>query len=315
MLWFNILIFIGALFVLVRSGTWALQSLSRIARFLRWSEFIAAFILIAFVSSLPELFVGFSSALHGMPEISFGNIIGANVINLTLAVGLAVFLLGGLQVERKIVKRDSLYTAGVALLPLILILDGVLSRLDGFILLLIFSFYLSWLFAQKERFSKVYNNNQAMKFRNFLKDIFIFLVSVVLLFAGAELVINTAVSLAQSLNISSVLIGILFIGIGTALPETYFSIKAALWNKQEIILGNLMGAVTITSLFVLGIVALIHPIEIIDFSPYFIARIFLFLAAVFFFVFVRTGERISRKEALFLLAIYIAFVTLEILIK
>lgn len=311
----NILILFGALFVLIRSGTWVIQSLSNIARFLKWSEFVVAFILVAFVSSLPELFIGISSAMHGVPEVSFGNIIGANVINLTLAVGLAVFLTGGIQIERKIVRRDALYTAGIAILPLLLILDGKLSRIDGMILLTAFVFYTVWLFSQKERFSKVYNNNHALGFRYFLRNIFIFFVSIALLLAGAELVINTAKSMAEIVGISPVYIGILLIGAGTALPETYFTIKAALKGKKEMILGNLMGAVIITSLFVLGVVALISPIKIIDFSPYFIARIFLFLAAAFFFVFIRSGERISRKEALLLIAIYIVFVAAEIIIR
>jgi len=314
MIWSYILIFILASLVLVRSGTMAIQSLSRIARYLKWSEFVVAFMLMAFVSSLPELFIGISSAIHRVPQISFGNIIGANVINLTLAVGLAALFLGGLQVERKIVKRDAVYTAAVALLPLVLIFDGVLSRIDGIILLFIFAIYLVWLFSQKERFSRVYNN-QAPDFRRFIKDIFFFFSSIGLLLLSAEFVINSAVSLAEELNISPVVIGILLIGAGTALPETYFSVRAALCGKKEMILGNLMGAVIITSLFVLGIVALISPIEIHDFSPYFIARIFLFFAALFFFIFIHTGEKITKKEALFLLLIYLAFVTIEILTR
>ena len=311
----NILILIGALIILIRSGTWVIQSLSRIARFLRWSEFVVAFILVAFVSSLPELFIGISSALHGVPEVSFGNIIGANIINLTLAVGLAVFLMGGVQIDRQTVRKDALYTAGIAILPLILILDGQLSRLDGIILLTIFVFYATWLFSQKERFSKVYNNNHALGFRHFMKDIFIFLGSIFLLLVSAEMIINRAITLAKVTGVSSVYISIFLIGAGTALPETYFTIRAALKGKKEMILGNLMGAVVITSLFVLGVVALISPIKIIDFSPYVIARIFLFLAAVSFFVFIRTGEKISKKEAFFLLLLYLGFIAAEILIK
>ncbi|MDP3991192.1 MAG: sodium:calcium antiporter [Candidatus Nealsonbacteria bacterium] len=314
MILLNIIIFIASCLVLVRAGTWVIQALSRIALYLRWSEFVVAFILMAFVSSLPELFIGISSALHGAPQISLGNIIGANVINLTLAVGLSVIFLGGLPVERKIVRRDSLYTAFVALLPLILILDGRLSRIDGIILLLFFTVYLSWLFVQKDRFSRTFNS-KTVGFNRFLKDIFVFLISVGLLLVSAELVINSAISFAEVLQVPPIFIGILIIGAGTALPETYFAVRAALKHKPEMILGNLMGAVIITSLFVLGIVALISPIEITNFSPYFIARIFLFLAAIFFFVFIHTGEKISRKEAVFLLFIYIVFVAVEILVQ
>jgi cation:H+ antiporter len=310
----DILILLGALFLLIRSGSWVLQPLSCIARFLRWSEFLVAFVMVAFISSLPELFIGISSALHGVPEVSFGNIIGANVINLTLAVGIAVFLMGGVQIEREIVKKDALYTAGVAILPLILILDGKLSRADGAVLLFMFVLYALWLFSKKERFSRVYNNNHnKLGFKGFFKNIFLFLAGIVLLLVSAELIIGRVVSLAKTLNIASVYIGIFLIGLGTALPETFFAIKAALKGKKEMILGNLMGAVIITSLLVLGVVALISPIEIADFSPYLIARLFLFIAAISFFIFIRTGESVSKKEALFLVAVYASFVIAQIL--
>lgn len=314
MIFFQILIFILAALVLARSGALVVQILSRIARYLKWSEFIVAFILMAFVSSFPELFVGISSIIHGIPEVSFGNIIGANVINLTLAVGLAVVFLGGLNVERKIVKSDSIFTVFSALLPLILILDKELSRIDGVILLLSFFVYISWIFSKKERFHRIYNDaNWGLK--QFLKDIVVFLGSIVLLFASAELLIWSATSFAAAMGVPTLVVGILFIGSGTALPETYFVVKAAMRGKKEMILGNLMGCVVVTSLFILGLVALLSPIKIADFSPYFAARLFLLISAIFFLIIIRTGEKITKKEALFLIFIYLAFVVTEILLK
>ncbi|MBI2626243.1 MAG: sodium:calcium antiporter [Candidatus Nealsonbacteria bacterium] len=314
MIFLQILIFIAAVFVLARSGAWAVQALSRIARFLKWSEFAVAFILMAFVSSFPEFFIGISSVIHKVPEVSFGNIIGANVINLTLAVGLAVVFLGGLDVERKIVKKDSLFTAISAVLPLILILDKELSRIDGVILLFGFAVYLSWLFAQKDRFSRIYNHyNGGIK--QFFRDIFAFLSSILLLFLSAEAVIWSSAMLAKILGVPPVVIGILVIGTGTALPETYFVVRAAMRGSKEMILGNLMGCVVVTSLFILGLVALLSPIKIADFTPYFAARFFLLISAIFFWIIIRTGEKITKKEALFLIFIYLAFVVTEILLK
>lgn len=313
-MWVYVLIFIGAALLLARSGAWVVQILSRIARFLKWSEFMVAFILMAFISSFPEMFVGISSVIHGIPEVSFGNIIGANVINLTLAVGLAVIFLGGLNVGRKVVKSDSIFMVFSALLPLILILDKTLSRVDGVILLLSFVIYISWLFSKKERFHKIYNDAN-WGLGQFLKDIVIFLGSVGLLFASAELIIWSARAFAAAMGISTVVVGVLLISSGTALPETYFVVKAAMRGKKEMILGNLMGCVVITSLLVLGIVALLSPIKIADFSPYFAARAFLLVSAIFFLLAVRTGEKITKKEALLLILVYLAFVVAEILLK
>ena len=276
---------------------------------------MVAFILMAFIASLPDLFIGISSIFHGIPEASFAEITGANIINLTLAIGLAVLFLGGsLEVEKKIIKKDAVFTAISALLPIILILDGELSRIDGIILLLGFAIYLSWLFSQKDRFHRIYNNtDQGIK--QFLKDILLFLGSVALLILGAELMIGLIVIFAQTFNISTTLIGVIVIGAGTALPETYFVVRAALHGRREMILGNLMGSVVITSLLILGVVALIYPIKIADFTPYFIARIFLMISAISFMVFIRTHEKITKKEALLLIFIYLAFVAAEILLR
>jgi len=99
------------------------------------------------------------------------------------------------------------------------------------------------------------------------------------------------------------------------LPETYFCLQAARKGQSWMILGNLMGCIAITASLVLGIVALICPIKIIDFSPFATARFFLIISAIFFFFFVRTGQKITKKEAIFLLLIYILFVVVEILTK
>ncbi len=104
-------------------------------------------------------------------------------------------------------------------------------------------------------------------------------------------------------------------GLGNALPETYFAVISAKKGQTWMILGNLMGSVIVPATLVLGIVALICPIEIIDFSPFAIARFFLIISALFFLFFVRTGRKITRKEALFLLLIYIVFVATEILTR
>lgn len=314
MIFLNILIFIGAVLLLARSGAWVVQSLSRIARFLKWSEFIVAFILMAFVSSLPELFVGISSVIHKIPELSFGNIIGANVVNLTLAVGLAVLFIGGLQVHRKIARKDSILTAICAVLPLFLILDKELSRIDGMILLLGFFIYISWLLSQKDRFSRVYDN-ATWGFQQFLKDILMFLGSVSLLFLSAQAMVWSATFFAEFFHIPIVIIGVLLIGGGTALPEAYFVVRAALQGNREMILGNLMGCVVVTSLFILGLVAVLSPIKIANFSPYLVARAFLMVSAVIFLIVVRTGEKITRKEALLLIFVYIAFVATEIFLR
>jgi cation:H+ antiporter len=118
---------------------------------------------------------------------------------------------------------------------------------------------------------------------------------------------------ANAFQINIALIGIFVLGLGSALPEIYFTIAAARQGNSRVILGDLMGAVIVMSTLVLGIVALIHPIRIENFSPFAIARFFLLISAFFFLIFLRTDRKITRKEGVFLLFLYIAFIAGEII--
>ena len=314
----SIFIFIVSCGLLFVSGNFLVNALMRLARFLGWREFVMAFFVMAFAGSVPNLLVGISSALYKIPQLSFGDVVGGNVIDLTLAIALAVLIANGLPSESKIVQRSSIFTIVVAILPLLLILDGTLGRIDGILLISIFFFYIFWLFSKEERFKKVYEQNgeeTIKEFRYFLKDLGKVLLALVLLLAAAEGIVRSASSLAVTLNLSLPLIGILIVGLGNALPEIYFAIASARKGQLRMILGNLMGSIIVPTTLVLGIVALICPIEITDFSPFAIARVFLIISALFFFFAIRSNRKITKKEALFLLGIYLLFVACEIFIR
>ena len=129
--------------------------------------FVVAFFAVAFGASLPDLFVGVSSALNGIPELSFGDVISGNVIDLTLAVALAVFISrSAIHSDSKLVKKSALFTSLIAVLPLFLVLDGILSKGDGLVLISAFLLYAIWVFLRGERFHKVYDGEKA-KFKDF----------------------------------------------------------------------------------------------------------------------------------------------------
>ena len=204
MIEFHILIFGFSCLILVRSGTAVVRSLTRIAKFLRWKEFIVASILMAFATSLPEVFIGVTSALHQQPQLAFGNVIGSNIIALTLVVGIGALLAKGLKIEGKVLQRSSLYAVGAALLPLLLILDGKLSRIEGVVLTLVLIFYFYHLLSQEERFTKVFTDDfkrDWSNFKLFLKDLGVFFGGIFLLLLSAEGVVFSATRLAQGLNL------------------------------------------------------------------------------------------------------------------
>ncbi len=313
MILFYIFIFILSFAILIFASNRLIRSLTKVAKFLGWKEFVVAFFTMALASSIPNLSVGISSALHRIPSLAFGEIIGNNIIDLSLAVALAALVSRkGINLPSRTVQGSGLFTIFIAVLPLLLISDRTLSKSDGFILILAFFIYISWLFSKKDRFGKVYDTfKEQLSIRGFLRDVFNMFFSVFLLIIAAEGIVRSATFFSELLNFPIALIGILVVGVGNAMPEVFFSIQAARREEDWMVVGDLMGAVIIPASLVLGIVALIQPIVIKNITPFLIARVFLVVSALFFLIFLRTGKRITKKEALFLLLIYLAFLFAE----
>lgn len=320
MLGLYIIVFIISCSILFWSGSRLVKSLMKIARFLGLREFVVAFFVMAIAGSIPNLFVGINSAIHGIPELSFGDIVGGNMVDLTLAIALAI-LIGGrsLPARTSLVQTSTVFTVIIAILPLVLIFDGVLSTGDGLILISGFFVYLFWLFSKKDRFQKVYNANKPNGTRNGFRGIFKNIKKVafalIMLLIASEGIVRSAGAFSESLGISLPLVGILIVGLGNALPETYFAVISARRKNTFMILGDLMGSVIICSTLILGIVVLISPIEIHDLSHFAVARAFLIISALFFFVAVKNDKRITRIEGLLLLFLYILFILVEVYLK
>jgi len=307
-MFFQIIIFVISLFVLSWLSSHLVKTLVDIAKYLHWREFIIAFFVMAFAASLPNLFVDLNAALHGLPEIAFGDILGGNLVDLTLVTAIAVFFTKKiLPADSRMVQGSTLFTILIAILPLFMVWDGNLSRGDGFILILSFVAYSYWLFSKEERFKKFYKKNKKEP-NIFMKGKFGFWLNMgkavlllTLLLLASFGVVNSAQFFSDKLGISLSLVGILIVGLGNCFPEIYFSIISAKKGEGWMVLGDLMGSVIICATLVLGIIALVAPFEIKDFSPFIIARIFTLVAALFFLVVVKTGQKITKKEGLLLL--------------
>jgi len=225
-----IFIFLGSCALLFWAGKWLVGALIRVARYLEWREFVVAFIIVAIATSIPNLFVGIMAALHKIPQLSLGDIVGGNLFDLTIAVGLAALLAKGLPAESKMVQTSAVFTMIAAVLPLLLLLDGTLGRGDAVALILLFFFYIFWLFSKKERFTKIYDGEKVSvvkEFKVFIKDLGRLFLGLLFLLIAAQGIVKSASIFSEILNLPLGLIGILIVGVGSAIPETYFAIMAA----------------------------------------------------------------------------------------
>jgi len=319
MIFTYIIIFFVSCFALSWLGTKLVKILIEIAEYLHLREFIVGFFVMAIAASLPNFFVDINAALHNISGLALGDTIGGNIVDLTLVLALAVFFSeGALDTGSKMVQGSTAFTSALAVLPLLFVLNGSVTRIDGVILIFAFLVYAYWLFSKEERFKKIYSEKKIKNIKGsltFLKIILQAALLLALLVLASYGVIYSAQYFAQSLAAPISIIGLLIVGLGNCFPETYFSILSAKKEENWMILGDVMGSIVICATLDLGLVALISPIQIAAASNFSTAAIFTVLAAAIFWMVIKTGRTITKKEGILLLSVYVLFLLSEIFVK
>lgn len=299
----DFLIFISLLVVLILSGIITTRSVTKISSYLKLGHFAAGFIIIALATGIPELVVGVTSALEGIPELSLGNILGSNVVNLSLIIGIAVLIAGQINLKDNEIKKELTLPFFIALIPVILALDGELSRFDGLILITIFIIYLL-LVIRKTDFEE---EDVQISSKQFIISLILFTSGLIILLISAKYLVDYASLIALELGVPVFFIGIILISFGTSLPELLFETISLLHGFQHLAIGDLMGSTVANSTLILGTVAVITPILVPDFTELQIVSIFLLILISLFIIFIRSKNGITRLKALFLIIIYIIF--------
>lgn len=309
----DILYFILAFIVLIASGTFLVRNLIKIAHFLRLSEFSAAFIIMAVATSMPELFVGISSALAKTPTLSLGNVIGASIIDLTLITAIVIIIGKEIRIKTESIDKDIYFMlTAIVLIIILYIIGNSLSRIDGIILFSLF--IINSVRKLKER--KKYRKKLKERIKNWVVVLnsITFTLAFIALFLSSRYVVKYSSNLAVQLNVPQIVIGFFLISFATTLPELAFGISAVRMKHKGMSLGDLLGGVTTNASLVLGVVSIISPIKT-DFFPFLISSIFMFVVAFLFATFIKTGRKLEKIEAISLIFIYILFVIIEIFIN
>ncbi len=308
-------IFLVSIWLMRVSSEWVIGGLMRISKTLQVSEFVVGFCVMAAAGSLPNLFLGLTSALNGIPELSLGDIFGNNFVAMTLAVGVAIMFSPKKEIEAggKTIQSTAVFMMITALLPIVLLFDGSLSRLDGLVLILLFFGYLGWLFMKRDKSGRIYRHEKEppvliAALRQEFRDIALIVGGVATLVIASLGIVGSAHFFAGLLGVPVLLVGLLVTGLGNSLPEMYFAVASAKRGETHMIIGNLMGSVIVPATLVLGIVALIHPINTASYVFAVNSRIYLLASTILFFIFTKTKEKISYSEGIILLILYGVFV-------
>lgn len=319
MLLYLILIFLLS-FILVKATDILIVNFGALSAKTKIRKFALTSLILGLATSLPELFVGLSASFAGKSILSLGNIMGANIANLSLVVGGAALISGALRVEDIFLKKDVFYVFLAATAPMILLTDKVLSRIDGLILLTLYVFYQIVIFSEKkhrQEFKKtqeigvIHRLIRKMNHLETKKEIGWILLSIIILLFSADFLVKVAMKLAVDLNLPLILIGLLIVSVGTTLPELVFSIKAIKDKQSSMVFGNLSGSIVANATLIIGLVALISPIRIQAFTSYLLATMAFVIIFGLFYFFIRTKHRLDRWEGLILFLIYLLFIIFQ----
>ncbi|OHA05144.1 MAG: hypothetical protein A2934_04045 [Candidatus Sungbacteria bacterium RIFCSPLOWO2_01_FULL_47_10] len=301
----------AALYILIRAGGALVRTMTAMARFLRISEYALSFILMALATSLPELFIGISSAARNAPLLSLGNIIGSNVLNVTLVLGAGVIAAGSLTIGKDAVRGEMGKMFALTFVPAILLFDGELSRGDGALLLLLFVAYLVHLFYSNRVSPPVDGSAGEFGIGEFMRSFLFFFVNIFLVIGSSWFIVYEAERLAAGFGVPLFFIGLFVISFGTTLPELVFNIRSSMSGYGEMSLGNSLGSVIFNISGILGIVAIIQPVHVDDplraVSGLVITSILIFLIQL---VLLLKGD-ISRGYGIGLIAISLLFLGIE----
>jgi len=284
----------------------------------------------AFGTSAPEAAVSIKAATSGYSAISIGNVLGSNIANIGLAIGIALLIFGMKENHTKIRKEITFGFIATALLFTLALVShwqtGVwaLSRSGGFILLTFFSGYLFYLYRMSKKDKAELSETESFKNKKteYLKSILLTLGGIGGVIAGGEFVVTNAVIIADSLGASQTLISVTVVALGTSLPEIVVSIMAVRKNHWDMALGNILGSNLFNILFVLGTTATISPIKFENFNKLILPDMLIAIAItgmLFFFVArkkVKNGSlKTSKFHGLILLIIYFGYVAYAFLRK
>jgi len=296
-----------SLFIVIKSAGYAIIHSTRLAEWLNLPNYVIGFLIVAVISILPETFIAINSALEGVPSFGLGTLFGSNVADLSLVFAIVIlFSKHNLKVESKTIRERFFYVS-ILIVPILFGLNGEYTRNEGIILVVLGVLF--YFFVLRKSMSEPPKTREKFSYRG----LFLLLLNMGFLLLGAHFTVEFGVNLANVLKIHPILIGMFVVGLGTTLPELFFSIKAAKKDHDGLALGDILGTVVADATIVIGIVAMITPFS---FNPriIYITGIAMILAIILLIHFMKTDRELTKKEAIFLILFYCAFVCAELLV-
>jgi cation:H+ antiporter len=318
----DFVVFFIALFFLVKGTDLVTDSLDQLSKKSKMQVYALSSFFSAIATSLPELLVAVSGALAGRPYLAVGLLLGSNIANITIAIGMASTIGGTLNVLDDFVKKDVLVAFIMTLFPVVLAMDMKISRLDGVFLIIFFVLYYVLIFRNTKNIPQEDDQGMIDNLKNWAqklwgvkvrKQIGFLIVGLLILLYSADIVVKSGAALAVDFKLPIFLIGMFFAAFGTSLPEIVFGIGATKRGEAGMVFGNLLGSLVANSTLILGLTAIINPIDLVKIIDSSIVAIVVYIASfALLWFFIRTKLKLQRWEGIVLCLVYILFILGEL---
>lgn len=294
--------------VIVKAAGYAIDAIASYARRTGLSDYLIGFLIVSLGTSIPELSTAIMGSIAKSGQLVLGDVTGADILDVGLVLAITAIIGKKIKAEGKVLSRTVLMVIVMVLIPLLLGIDGVFSRIDGIILVASFVAYIIILLKREGEMGHIKKN---IPFRIIWKDMLIFLGCVVAILLSARWLIFSVVQLSVILNIPLFLMGVLFMSLFTTSPELVVEIKSILKGYSGIAFGDILGSVVTNISLILGIAALINPI-IFDKTSFFITGAFM-LILVSIAVYLLKKKEVTWKHGIMLLSIYLVFIAVQVI--
>ena len=302
------IIFVASLAALIYGADIIINQSEKIALRFGISEYIIGATLIAFGTSLPEMAASISASLHGKAELAVSNIIGSNIINITLVIGTVLLISKTVKPHRDFFAKDSSWALFPVLIFVIISLDNQITRLSGVALLFLMFGYILFLLNHSEHTSDIGLDEDLEEIKkdfNALKTTILLIAGFVIVVYAADFTISSASNIARNFGVSEWIIGVVLVAFGTSLPELIVSIMAARANKADMAIGNVIGSNMANISVALGSAAIANPIKL-DFTKYSF-DIATLIAATLMLVFITANKMYSKPAGISLFILLAIF--------
>ena len=301
----NIGLTVLGIFLVLRGAERMTDGAVALAQRMMIPQMVIGLTIVACGTSMPEFFVSLTSAIHGSADMAIGNVVGSNIFNTLLIVGVAA-VVAPMIIARSTVRKDIPVAFMASILLGVMCLDGVISRIDAAIMFVCFLLFMAYT-IRSARKGEVEVSEEEQKGYGTGKSVFLIIYGLALLIVGSNIFVDAATFVARTFGVSDAVIGLTIVACGTSMPELATSVVAAKNGQSALAIGNVLGSNVFNILMVLGLTGLISPLQINGITN--IDLILQFAAVALVWLFSYTKFKVERWEGALLSLVFLTYLT------